>query len=53
MKETVKSKGWTVTFAGLGINLALGILYAWSIFKAAIETSIKAGGAGGFNWDLA
>jgi MFS family permease len=29
--------GWTVTFAGLGINLALGILYAWSMFKGAIE----------------
>lgn len=53
MTETVKNKGWTVTCAGLGINLALGILYAWSIFKAAIETSIKAGGAGAFNWDLA
>ena len=23
--------------AGTGINLALGILYAWSIFKSAIE----------------
>jgi len=53
MTETVKNKGWTVTFAGLGINLALGILYAWSIFKAAIETSIKTGGPGAFNWDLA
>jgi len=53
MSEKVKNKGWTVTFAGLGINLALGILYAWSIFKAAIETSIKAGGTGGFDWDLA
>jgi MFS family permease len=53
MSETVKNKGWTVTFAGLGINLALGILYAWSIFKSAIEASIKSGGAGAFNWDLA
>jgi MFS family permease len=25
-----------VTFAGLGINLALGVLYAWSMFKDAI-----------------
>ncbi len=53
MSETVKNKGWTVTFAGLGINLALGILYAWSVFKTAIETSIKAGGNGAFTWDLA
>jgi len=28
--------GWIVTFAGLGINLALGVLYAWSMFKDAI-----------------
>lgn len=50
--EKVKNKGWTVTFAGLGINLALGILYAWSIFKATIEASIKAGGEGAFTWSL-
>ena len=30
------NRGWQVTFAGTGINLALGVLYAWSIFKAAI-----------------
>jgi nitrate/nitrite transporter NarK len=30
------SRGWIVTLAGTGINLALGILYAWSVFKAAI-----------------
>jgi nitrate/nitrite transporter NarK len=29
----VKNLGWTVTFAGLGINLALGILYTWSVIK--------------------
>jgi MFS family permease len=28
--------GWRVTFAGLGINLALGVLYTWSLFKGAI-----------------
>jgi len=31
------NRGWTVTAAGLGINLALGVLYTWSLFKAAIE----------------
>ena len=31
------NRGWTVTFAGLGINLALGVLYTWSLFKVAIE----------------
>jgi OFA family oxalate/formate antiporter-like MFS transporter len=29
----VKNLGWTVTFAGLGINLALGILYTWSVIS--------------------
>jgi len=28
------SYGWVVVFCGLSINLALGALYAWSIFKA-------------------
>jgi len=35
---TETNRGWTVTFAGLGINLALGVLYTWSMFKSAIET---------------
>jgi MFS transporter, OFA family, oxalate/formate antiporter len=52
MSEAVKNKGWSVTFGGLGINLALGILYAWSMFKGAIEKSVKAGGEGAFTWDL-
>ncbi|GAB6082791.1 hypothetical protein JCM30471_17050 [Desulfuromonas carbonis] len=51
--EPIKNRGWTVTLAGTGINLALGILYAWSIFKSAISDSIKAGGPGAFNWDPA
>lgn len=38
--------------AGLGINLALGILYTWSIFKQAIQESILVGD-GRFNWDIA
>ena len=53
MPETIKNKGWGVTFSGTGINLALGILYTWSIFKGAIKESIEAGGAGAFNWNLA
>jgi MFS family permease len=32
-----KNHGWLVAFSGLGINLALGVLYTWSMFKAAIE----------------
>ena len=30
------NRGWLVTFSGTGINLALGILYAWSLIKSAI-----------------
>jgi nitrate/nitrite transporter NarK len=37
------SRGWVVTFAGTGINLALGILYAWSVFKTPIGKE--------FGWD--
>jgi MFS family permease len=31
------NRGHIVTFAGLGINLALGVLYTWSLFKGSIE----------------
>src|SRR5712671_4355929 len=34
--SSTSNRGWTVTFAGTGINLALGVLYTWSMFKAAI-----------------
>ena len=34
--ENVRNVGWRVTMAGLGINLALGVLYAWSVVKKAI-----------------
>ncbi|GAW30199.1 OFA family MFS transporter [Carboxydocella sp. ULO1] len=30
------SRGWVVTLAGTGINLALGVLYAWSVFAKAL-----------------
>lgn len=53
MSEILKNPGWKVTIAGTGINLALGVLYTWSIFQSKIVESIEAGGAGGFNWDRA
>lgn len=52
MAEAVKNKGWLVTFAGIGINLALGILYTWSIFKGSIAASIAAKD-GLFTWSAA
>jgi len=47
-----KNRGLQVTMAGLGINLALGVLYAWSIFKGAIKTSIETGGPDAFQWNI-
>ncbi|ACM21200.1 membrane protein, major facilitator superfamily [Geotalea daltonii FRC-32] len=52
MSQTSTNKGWQVTMAGLGINLALGVLYAWSIFKGAIKASIEQGGPDAFQWSL-
>ena len=37
IENTQANRGWIVTGAGLGINLALGVLYTWSLFKGAIE----------------
>ncbi|MEI6322146.1 MAG: OFA family MFS transporter [bacterium] len=37
LTPTIQNKGWRVALAGLGINLALGVLYTWSLFKGAIE----------------
>jgi len=48
----IKNPGWKVTFAGTGINLALGVLYTWSIYQAKIVESIETG-IGGFDWDRA
>ncbi len=45
-------RGWLVTLSGTGINLALGILYTWSIMKGAIADSIRQGGPGAFDWKL-
>lgn len=34
--KTKNSTGWIITSAALGINLLLGLLYAWSVFKKAL-----------------
>jgi MFS transporter, OFA family, oxalate/formate antiporter len=36
IRSAVKHRGWTVTFAGTGINLALGVLYTWSVISKGI-----------------
>jgi nitrate/nitrite transporter NarK len=53
MAQKVKNKGWIVTFSGTGINLALGILYTWSVFKVAIKQSIESQSVGCFTWESA
>ena len=30
------NRGWVVTFAGTGINLALGVLYTWSVISKGV-----------------
>ncbi len=34
--EVVKNHGWQVTFSVMGINLALGILYTWSVISKSV-----------------
>lgn len=36
---SVRNRGWQVTSAAIGINLALGILYSWSVFSKRIPDS--------------
>ncbi|MBF0538093.1 MAG: OFA family MFS transporter [Nitrospirae bacterium] len=52
MADEIRNKGWMVAFSGTCINLALGILYTWSIFKVSIKHSIESKAVGGFNWSL-
>jgi len=36
VQPPVKNHGWAVTFAAMGINLALGVLYSWSVVSKKI-----------------
>lgn len=47
------NRGIAVVMAATGINLALGILYSWSVFKESIKNAIVSGGEGAFAWNLA
>ncbi len=42
---SIKNLGWRVTFAGLGINLALGVLYTWSVIASGVDArlTVKSG----------
>lgn len=43
----MNKKGWLVTFGGLALNLALGVLYAWSMFSKQLTEEVA---KGGFGW---
>lgn len=36
MNETTNKRGWIITFAALGINLIMGVLYSWGIIGKAL-----------------
>lgn len=39
MNKSTNKQGWTITFAALGINLVMGVLYSWGVIgKALINT---------------
>src|SRR4030042_3770488 len=40
-------RGWIVTFSGMGLNLALGVLYSWSVFGKQFTDAVD---KGGFGW---
>jgi OFA family oxalate/formate antiporter-like MFS transporter len=40
--QSVPGQAWVTVFAGMSINLCLGILYAWSIWKSALVNVDKA-----------
>lgn len=41
--QSVPAQAWVTVFAGMSINLCLGILYAWSIWKSALVNVDLAG----------
>lgn len=46
MKSQATKKAWLVTLAGLGINLALGLLYTWSVISKSLTLAVESGGWG-------
>ncbi|MDP2211255.1 MAG: OFA family MFS transporter [Candidatus Aquicultor sp.] len=46
MKESSDIRGWIVTFSGTAINLALGVLYSWSIIAKSMKVPVSDGGWG-------
>lgn len=40
MAKNRMNPGWGVAFAGLGINLALGVLYAWGVIASELRSQL-------------
>lgn len=40
-RERVPMRAWVVTFAGTAINLCLGILYAWNVWKNSLIGTVE------------
>src|SRR5208283_4585977 len=40
-ENKVPGKAWVVVFAGTAVNLCLGILYAWSVWKRVLFDKTK------------
>ncbi len=36
MNKSTNNRGWIITFAALGINLIMGVLYSWGVIKKAL-----------------
>jgi len=44
--EPIVHHGWRVVFAGLGINLALAIMYTWSVISSGVPVLAVGNGVG-------
>ncbi len=43
------NKGWLVAFSGMGFNLTMGVVYAWSVFGKKLTDTVANGGLGWTN----
>lgn len=46
MARQASSRAWLVVAAGVGINLALGVLYSWSVIAKTLTKAVEEGGWG-------
>ena len=46
MARQSSSRAWLVVAAGVGINLALGVLYSWSVIAKTLTKAVEEGGWG-------